>query len=187
MRIPIGARAAKRSFERLRVAYWSWRFQRSCAKSGRDAQVQGPCVINGGGAIEVGDGLCIRSRRIHPVEISVASEARLSIGSGVFLNQGVRIACTAGVFIGDNCQIGDETVILDSDFHGVGERDVQKAQVRIENNVWLATRVIVLRGVTIGEGSVIGAGSVVTRSIPPLSFAAGAPARVIRSLESHAE
>jgi maltose O-acetyltransferase len=139
-------------------------------------------VVYGGGAIEAGDGLCIRSRRFQRVEIFVAPDARLTFGKKVFLNQGVRIVCGAGVSIGDGCQIGDETVILDNDFHGAGTADAKKARVQIEENVWLATRVIVLRGVTIGKGSVVGAGSVVTRSIPPFSFAAGAPARVIKSL-----
>jgi maltose O-acetyltransferase len=106
----------------------------------------------------------------------------LTFGKRVFLNQGVRIVCTMGVSIGDGCQIGDETVILDNDFHGAGGGDAKRARVQIEEDVWLATRVIVLRGVTIGKGSVVGAGSVVTRSIPPFSFAAGTPARVIKSL-----
>ena len=52
-----------------------------------------------------------------------------------------------------------------------------------EDNVWVASRVIILKGVTIGEGAVIGAGSVITKSIPPYTFAAGNPARVIKSIE----
>jgi maltose O-acetyltransferase len=100
----------------------------------------------------------------------------------VFLNQGVRIACTLEISIGDNAQIGDETVILDNDYHQMADVLVQIAPVHIEADVWLGTRVIVLRGVTIGRGSVIGAGAVVTRSVPPYTFAAGVPARPIRSL-----
>ena len=104
------------------------------------------------------------------------------MGSNVFLNQGVRIACTTEVTIGDNVLIGDETVILDNDYHGVAGSPAKASPVCIEPDVWLGTRVIVLRGVTIGQGSVVGAGSVVTRSIPPSVFAAGVPARVIKTL-----
>jgi maltose O-acetyltransferase len=117
------------------------------------------------------------------VEISVAANADLRIGDGVFINQGVRIACTQGIRIGNGCQIGDESVILDTDFHEAGSAPTKCGPVVLEDKVWMATRVIVLRGVTIGEGSVIGAGSVVTRSVPPYSFAAGVPARVIRPLK----
>jgi len=116
------------------------------------------------------------------VEITCGRDAKLTLGDKVFLNQGVRIACTNEITIGDNALIGDETVILDSDYHGVAEAQTKSAPVHIDRDVWLGTRVIVLRGVTIGEGSVVGAGSVVTRSIPPRSFAAGVPARVIRNL-----
>jgi len=130
----------------------------------------------------VGDGLTIRSRKFNMVEITCARNAKLTIGNRVFLNQGVRIACTTEVTIGDNALIADETVILDSDYHGVAGAETKSARVRIERDVWLGTRVIVLRGVTIGEGSVVGAGSVVTKSLPPRVFAAGVPARVIRSL-----
>jgi acetyltransferase-like isoleucine patch superfamily enzyme len=116
------------------------------------------------------------------VEIWCARDARLSFGKNVFLNQGVRIGCSREISIGDNALIGDETVILDNDFHGVANSAAKIAPVRIESDVWLGTRVIVLRGVTIGRGSVVGAGAVVTRSIPPYSFAAGVPAQVIKSL-----
>jgi maltose O-acetyltransferase len=83
--------------------------------------------------------------------------------------------------------IGDQVTILDCDFHeispitrmnGVGPIE----PVVIGDNVWLGSRVMVLKGVTIGENSVVAAMSVVTKSIPPNSIAVGNPARVIRSI-----
>ena len=149
---------------------------------GGELSILGPCTVSGEGLIEVGNGLTIRSRRYNQVEVSVAAQAKLEFGNNVFLNQGVRIACSREISIGDNALIGDETVILDNDYHGVANSPAKAAPVRIESDVWLGTRVIVLRGVTIGRGSVVGAGAVVTRSIPPFVFAAGIPAQVIRSL-----
>ncbi|MDE7370423.1 MAG: acyltransferase, partial [Desulfovibrio sp.] len=89
-----------------------------------------------------------------------------------------------GVLVAPNC------VIVDSDFHAPWppearatepglERD---APVTIGDHAWLGMQCIVLKGVTIGEGAIVGAGSVVTRDIPPRTLAAGAPARVIRHL-----
>jgi acetyltransferase-like isoleucine patch superfamily enzyme len=138
--------------------------------------------LSSAGRIEVGDGLFIRSQRHNRVEISVARDALLKLGDRVFLNQGVRIACTTSVTIGDDVLIGDECVILDNDYHGIAGGESKSSPVIIEANAWLATRVIVMRGVTIGRASVIGAGSVVTRSIPPGVFAAGVPARVIKTI-----
>jgi len=173
------------SLRGLENAFWSWRFRRHCAKVGDNLQVTGRCVIYGDGVIDVGDGLFLRSGRPREVTLCVAQHAKLTLGNKVFINQGVRIVCTTEISIGDGCQIGDEVVILDDDFHPVdGAR--RQAHVRLEENVWLATRVIVLRGVTIGRGSIVGAGSVVTRSIPAFTFAAGAPAREIRKLHFQA-
>jgi maltose O-acetyltransferase len=76
-------------------------------------------------------------------------------------------------------------VILDNDYHGVANSSAKAAPVRIEPDVWLGTRVV-LRSVTIGRGSLVGADEVVTRSIPPNSFAAGVPAQIIRSLQQTA-
>ena len=173
---------ASRVWNRLKIKWWSWKFRRHCTSVGNRLTVLGPCAVHSAGDMTVGEGLTIRSRKFNMVEITCARDARLSFGNKVFLNQGVRIACTTEVTIGDNVLIGDETVILDSDYHGVAGTNTKSAPVRIESDVWLGTRVIVLRGVTIGEGSVVGAGSVVTRSLPPRTFAAGVPARVIRNL-----
>ena len=152
---------------------------------GSGCSVLGPCAISSEGRI-VADGLTVRSRKYNRVEISCARNARLTFGKNVFLNQGVRIACSEEISIGDNTLIGDETVILDNDYHGVSESAAKVAPVRIESDVWLGTRVIVLRGVTIGRGSVVGAGAVVTRSIPPFTFAAGVPARAVKNLQTGA-
>ena len=168
--------------EKLKIRWWSWCFRRHCSSVGKDLSVLGPCAASSDGTIEAGDGLTIRSRKYNMVEISCARDARLSFGRNVFLNQGVRIACSREISIGDNALLGDETVILDNDYHGVADSPTKTAPVRIESDVWLGTRVIVLRGVTIGRGSVVGAGAVVTRSIPPYTFAAGVPAQVIKSL-----
>jgi maltose O-acetyltransferase len=138
--------------------------------------------ITGIGEISCGDDLLIRANHFDPVKIHVAANAKLSMGSKVFLNNGVTISCSSNIKIGSNCAIADECLIIDNDFHGVGDKLSKKAPIIIEDDVWLATRVIVLKGVTIGKGSVVGAGSVVTKSIPPNSFAAGVPAKVIRPI-----
>lgn len=143
----------------------------------------GPSLVNGVGVIEIGANLIIRSRSHNMVEIFVAPNAKLEIGNNVFINQGVRIVCTTNIRIGDGCLLGDECVLMDNDYHGVGKSPSKSAPIRLEHGSWLATRVIVLRGVTIGEKSVIGAGSVVTKSVPAGVFAAGSPARIIGSLD----
>ena len=104
--------------------------------------------------MNVGDDLTIRSREHNQVEISVAEQAKLELGNNVFLNQGVRIACSLEVSIGDNALIGDEAVTRQRLPRGCGSPP-KSAPVRIEADVWLGTRVIVLRGVTIGRGSVV--------------------------------
>ena len=145
-------------------------------------RITGNIVVSGGGDITCGNDLLIRSEKFIPVKIHVAANAKLSMGSKVFLNNRVHISCSEKIEIGTHVDIADECLIIDNDFHGMGDNLHKKAPIIIEDDVWLATRVIVLKGVTIGKGSVIGAGSVVTKSIPPNSFAAGVPAKVIRPI-----
>ncbi|MBQ3129797.1 MAG: hypothetical protein IJC23_02770 [Bacteroidaceae bacterium] len=73
-------------------------------------------------------------------------------------------------------------VIADGDFHIDDPRVGEPKPVRISNNVWLGYGVIVMKGVTIGENSIIGMNSVVTKDIPANSIAAGSPAKVIKQL-----
>lgn len=95
-------------------------------------------------------------------------------------------ATTIGAFeliqIGDRVQCGANTLITDGDWHMDDPRVGPAKPIIIHNDVWLGYGVIVLKGVEIGENSIIGAGSVVTRSLPPNVIAAGNPCKVIRKI-----
>ena len=141
----------------------------------------------------VGDQTILRARMVL-----FLPEASITIGSRSQVNGGL-IETTCSVSIGDDVLIGPEVIILDHDGHASawserqhdavrwlrGEKDwrgVGKAPVRIADKVWIGTRAIILKGVTIGTGAVVGAGSVVTKDVPPWTLVAGNPARVIRAL-----
>ncbi len=110
--------------------------------------------------------------------IWVNQNATLLLGSG-YINNNLRLSCFKRIEIGHNVAISENVTIWDSDCHCVG-RGANTAPIKIGDNVWIGLNSVILKGVTIGEGSVIGAGSVVTRNIPPHALAAGVPAVVKR-------
>jgi acetyltransferase-like isoleucine patch superfamily enzyme len=124
------------------------------------------------------------------VWITAPDDARVRIGFGCFLNQGVMIASQHLVEIGDHCMLANGCFVSDTS-HRYRDPDMpvpwqgfeSKGPTRIGANCWLGTNVVVTSGVTIGERCVIGANAVVTEDIPPWSIAAGAPARVVRAVE----
>jgi maltose O-acetyltransferase len=143
-----------------------------------------PFVVNEGTMI-VRDRVRLISN-VATLELATGPDGVLDIGERSYINYGCSLSASKLVKIGADCQIGTHCILMDNDFHRLepdrrNERPESKPIV-LEDNVWLGGRVIVLSGVTIGEGSAIGAGSVVTRDIPPKVVAAGVPARVIRGL-----
>lgn len=111
----------------------------------------------------------------------------ISVGSRTHFNNNVQVLASAGVSIGADCLIGDAVLIMDSDGHALApELRHQSAGisgiVSIEDNVWIGSRAIILKGVTLGAGCVVGAGAIVTRSVPPRTVVAGNPARPLRTL-----
>lgn len=175
------------------IDYWNngWaviraRWYLRCANQlGSRVRVRGSLVArNYGGEMIIADRVRIVST-IATTEL-IASNGLLEIGESTFINYGCSIAANKLVRIGANCNIGTYVIIMDNDFHRLEpERRNERpdsAPIILEDNVWLGARVIVLKGVTIGEGSVIGAGSVVTKDIPPRSLAVGMPAKVIKTL-----
>lgn len=102
---------------------------------------------------------------------------------------GGSIVVESSITIGSNVSVGANTIICDTDFHPVDSlRRLQDpnhgetAPIKIEDNVFIGMQCLILKGVTIGTGSAIGAGSIVTKDVPPAVVVAGNPARVIREL-----
>ena len=111
----------------------------------------------------------------------------IRIGAGTFFNNDSGVTATCSVELGARCLIGDQVAILDSDFHDVDpalrhSSHGKAAAIVLEDNVWLAARVMVMKGVRIGENTVVGAGSVVTKSLAANVFAGGVPAKTIREI-----
>ncbi|MCX6158488.1 MAG: acyltransferase [Ignavibacteriae bacterium] len=114
-------------------------------------------------------------------------DAKIIIGDNVGIS-GVTICSFKEVVIKDNVLIGANTKIFDTDFHPLspfdrekGIENVKTASVLIEKNVFIGTNVMILKGVTVGENSIIGAGSIVSSNISPNSIAIGNPAKVIKT------
>ncbi len=110
----------------------------------------------------------------------------IRVGRKVFINQCCTIYDMGGVDIADRVMIGPNVNIITSGHPlKLSERRsyIESKPIVIEKNVWIASNVTIIGGVTVGENSVIGAGSVVTKDVPANAFVAGAPCKVIRSLE----
>ncbi|MCX6238341.1 MAG: acyltransferase [Bacteroidia bacterium] len=112
---------------------------------------------------------------------AMADKANLRIGNNCGFS-GTVIGCFKEITIGDNVKCGANTLITDSDWHLDDPRSGNPKPIVIHNNVWLGVNVIVLKGVIIGENSVIGAGSVVTKDIPANVIAGGNPCKTIKLL-----
>jgi acetyltransferase-like isoleucine patch superfamily enzyme len=137
-----------------------------------------PKIINRGGHIDAGD-----CRLSAGVRIECWKGAVVKIGKGTYLNRGVEIVASKSVYIGIDCKIARDVIIMDTDQHALDDSNIKIVKpVRIEDRVWLGTRAIVLKGVCIGHDSVIGAGAIVTKSVPPYSVVVSPAATVINTL-----
>lgn len=114
------------------------------------------------------------------VRLECRSGATLRIGNGTYLNRNTEVVAGQSVTIGRDCKIARDVIIMDTDQHPLPGGDLNTDPVVLEDRVWIGARSIVLKGVTIGHDAVIGAGSVVTKDIPPRAIAVGVPARVVR-------
>ncbi len=163
-------------------------FRYRCARVGRRLDLEGaPPLVIGNGRIEVGDDVHIGS----PCTWDVGSNAELIIGDRVSLNYRGAVSAAKSVRIGDDTLIAGDVAIFDNTNHPVSPARrlaraavtaAEVAPVVIGRNVWIGIHCIIMRGVTIGDNSVVAAGSVVTKSVPPNTLVAGNPAAPIRQL-----
>lgn len=109
----------------------------------------------------------------------------IKIGKNVFINSCCRFQDQGGIEIGDDVLIGHNTTIatLNHDFNPEHRGNLNPSRVKIGNKVWIGSDCTILPGVEIGEGAIIGGGSVVTKNIPKNSVAVGNPAKVIKHID----
>ncbi|WP_455584549.1 acyltransferase [Bacteroides sp.] len=117
----------------------------------------------------------------HKCILTIEKSAKLYIGQNCGFS-GVSIWCFQSIHIGNNVRVGANVLIMDGDAHQNDPRSGKNSNIIIEDNVWIGADVRILKGVTIGKNSMIGIGSIVTKSIPANVIAAGNPCRVIRPL-----
>lgn len=132
-------------------------------------------LLEPGAEVTIGEGTWLRTE-LGPVVLVAFAGARLEIGSGAFLN-GCHLSAKSSVRLGCRAFVGPGARVFDSDQHDFdADRPEQSAPVEIGDHTWIASDVTVLRGVRIGDHSVVGTRSVVTRSIPDHTLAFGTPA-----------
>ena len=136
-------------------------------------------VIKQNGEIHFG-----RHVQLYPrVKLSVCGsenkKAVLNIGDNVAIGDRTEIHVGSNCLIGANTLISWDCCIIDRDYHKFGNEENIKP-IRIGENVWIGCRVLILKGVTVGDGAIIAAGSVVTKDVPKGVMVAGNPAKIIK-------
>lgn len=173
-------------------------------KAPRSAKFFGAPVVDlfPGSRVEIGERVTMYSKaRLHPngcsfpCQVSTRqAESRITIGDDSAL-AGVVLVARADITIGSRVMIGPDCRLYAGKVHRTDEVNRRHVppeprdhanDIVIEDDVFIGAWVMVMAGVTVGPGSVIGAGSVVTKDIPPLSVAAGSPAKVIRQISAPA-
>jgi acetyltransferase-like isoleucine patch superfamily enzyme len=159
-------------------------------------EIKGELLVINKGSCSIGKGVKFKSNTKYnfvgvfkPCSLFVDSNASLKIGdfSGF---SGVSIFCTNSISIGDYVNCGGNVSIWDTDFHPLDYqlrrindvKNIKSNPIIIGNDVFIGANSIILKGVTIGERSIIGAGSVVTRNVPENEIWAGNPAKHIRKI-----
>jgi len=178
-----------------RLLWFEPLFRSQCDHVGRGFRMEQLPYIYGHGRIEVGDDVWLSGKSTITFSNRHRSAPEISIGDGTFIGHACAFTVAEAVRIGPRCLIATGTRIADSDGHPVSAArrragDPTPAEairpVIIGEDVWLGARCTVLKGVTIGDRSIIAAGSVLTRDVPADSLVAGNPARLIRSLAEDA-
>jgi maltose O-acetyltransferase len=177
----------------LRIQVW-WHGGR--CRIGQAVRVKHPVVFQGAGALLVSDRVTLGYELAGGIKSPILlqprePEAVIRVGERTSIMNGCELIARASIRIGARCRIGPHTLIYDADFHGLppAERDEpgKTAPVTIADNVWIGSRSVILKGVTIGQDAVVAAGSVVVKDVRAGTVAAGNPAREIGSVHDSQE
>jgi len=152
-------------------------------------------IRNLGGIIKIGNDCMIGGYLVTECDHS-----QILIGNNVEIGGGTVIDCVLSIIIADDVLVSYGCILADSDNHSIQysirKRDLadwknnqkhdwsttKSASINIERGAWIGAHSIILKGVTIGEGAIVGAGSVVTRDVPPYTIVAGNPAKIVKEI-----
>lgn len=186
---------AKKIWLRFRHWYAEYFLRPECAALGQYHTITKPWyTVISGDNIFIGESPTIVAEADQRVRIGVWGRIQgggtIRIGDAVMISPGVRISASDEITIGNGCMFANGAYITDCDWHGIYDRTERNAQaypVRIGNNVWVGDHATVLKGVTIGDNSIVAACSVVTKDVPANVIVAGNPARIVKELDANAE
>ena len=175
---------------------WRYLWRHTLTRAGRHWRTDGLLFLGRGLELEVGRKGRIDFGRFVWVGDGTkirCHEGRVEIGARTVMGQECTISAYQRVRIGEQCVIADRSMFIDFD-HGVVEverpirqQGIYKRDVVVGSNVWIGYGACILRGVSIGDNSIVGTNSVVTRDVPANAVVAGIPARVIRMREAPRE
>ena len=181
----------KKSYLRIRSRYTAHFLRPACEFLGDYPTFMKPWYISiAGPNIRIGHCATIIGEPDARTKIAVwgrqADSGAISIGDYVMISPGCRISASDRIVIGDSVMMANGVYITDCDWHDLYDRTARSADicpVTIADNVWLGDHSTVLKGVHIGENSVVAAGAVVSRDVPANVVVAGNPAVVVKTLD----
>jgi acetyltransferase-like isoleucine patch superfamily enzyme len=154
-----------------------FRYVRRCVGAGTTVE-PGTKIINGAN-VRIGRD-CLLKESIY---IRTGTEGKIRIADRVAINGFCKIYGHGSIEIGEDTQIGPGVLMTTTSHNYEGELETSYLGIRIGKRVWIGANVTILPGVEIGDQAVIGAGSVVNKSIPPYTVSVGVPARVIKTIK----
>lgn len=180
-------------FEILRIFFCEPLFKAYCESYGKGLHTTAHLPwVSGSGRIILGDHVMISGRFAISFASSYTPNPSLTIGNHTDISNGCSFVVGKSITIGDHVLIGQSVQIRDSNGHATDPVERKEGKpaatdevkpVVIEDNVWIGNNAVISPGVTIGEGSIISASSVVVNSVPPYTIVSGFPARKIGTLE----
>jgi acetyltransferase-like isoleucine patch superfamily enzyme len=181
----------KKSYLWFRQWYAEHFIRPACDHLGSHHTIMCPWYVSiAGPNISIGDCVTLIGEREKPVKLGVwgrePDTGRIEIGDYVLISPGTRISASDEITIGNSVMMANSVYITDCDWHSIydrTERDDRVLPVHIGDNVWLGDHSVILKGVTIGENSVVAANAVVTRDVPANVVVAGNPARQVKTLD----
>lgn len=182
-----GLRDPRRGFEGLfavvRARWYAFRY-RSRLTVGRNFKCYGKLVIRGPGRVRFGDDVVCSENLRHVYLGALDPDAEIVVGSKVWLN-GTSISCHQRVSIGDRALVG-RVDLIDHEFHDPRDlsrkRSIRAAAIALAEDTWVGNDCLILKGVSVGRHSVIGARTVVRQSLPEKVVAIGNPAQIVKRL-----